>query len=204
MNSITISDLLSDLVFSGIVYFLLVHGLDSAVWSIADLVWPGWIFLQIAVYDIWYYQIANLTFWLLWTSRFALRWRKHHACTWGFLMHMLGWLSPLSPKPFDTCLCCSIASNEEPATGTNHQPQHQHQNQFRRPHLALPLCLPASPAMTLQGEHTNQYTSNNISAQGLSPTVNSVSACEVTNEWADSGCLFDREEEDAMSVQNNL
>ena len=202
MNSITISDLVTDLALSGIVYFLVAHGLSLALGSIAELVWPGWIFPQPAAYDIRYHRIANLTFCLLWTSRFALRWRKHHACTWGFLGYMLGWLSPLSPKSFDTCLYCSIASNEEPATGTNYQ--HQHQNHFRRAHLALPLFLPVSPATTLHGEQTNQYTSNNISAQGLSPTVSSVSACEVTNEWADSGCLSDREEGDAMSVQNNL
>lgn len=119
---VSLFELLKDLVLSFMGYCALVIAL---CWLIADIVWafysPGWNFHQRNDFMGWRWRIMFWTVLSLWAARFVLRWRKHLACTWGYLACILRWLSPLSPKPYETCPCCQIGTHEELASDQDEQ-----------------------------------------------------------------------------------
>lgn len=130
---------LMDLVLSGIAYFALMQALSLAVGTIAWVLFPAdWTLHKISVLSDWRNEIFWWIFLLLWATRFVLRWRGHLACAWGCFACILRWLSPLSPKPFETCLFCRNGIHGEASDGKDCQDDQQDQPQLPPPTLPPP------------------------------------------------------------------
>lgn len=117
-SMMSLLELLVDLVLSFIGYFalatVLLFAVDRITWV---FFWPGWTHDQQMIYTHWNSYIMWRTPVMLCGARFILRWRKHLVCTWGYLACVLRWLSPLSPKPYDSCSCCPTAMHRELPSG---------------------------------------------------------------------------------------
>ena len=179
-----------DFSLSAIAYFATITVIDLAVkhiaWAIHQLDWIS--FDQLDTLCKWHKSIGYCLLFLLCAARLSLRWRGHLSCTWGYLVCVLCWLSPLSPKPYETCLCCRTAAHGQSTIGEDERNQHQHQPQ-RLQLAVLPSSL-RSPETAQQDEGTETQTQSNGSSPSPSPTViPSASPGEMHNGWKDMvGC----------------
>ena len=101
-------ELLLDLLLSFIGYFALATLLDELLRQLAlAFFWPGWTYEQKVRFVEWKISVAWSMLYSLWAARFVLRWRGHLCCVGRYLARILHWLSPLSPKLYEACPCCS-------------------------------------------------------------------------------------------------
>ena len=113
---ISLFDLLVDLVLSFIGYSALVYALYVLIGMTANwTIHPGTMNLN------WRDEVMKWMLFSLWGTRFVLRGRRHFACTRGYLICILRWLSPLYPKPYEACPCCPTAMHRELASGKSQQ-----------------------------------------------------------------------------------